>query len=252
MCLHQPARRFAQLIITALGILTISGANAAPITAPTGLNLGDQYRLVFVTSGVTPVSSTDIADYDAFVTAQANTITELVTLNTNWRVIGGTASVNLRDHTDTVPSTVTGGSLGVPIYLLNGVQLVDSYDNLWDGSIDVPLNVDESGATFVSTLYQSSVATGSAYGTRDGTTYAGRELGSTSGPILGDAQRTDVGWAGAVGVPAGGSYHLYGISDLITVGAAESGTVPVPAPLLLFGAGIAAATLRRQIRASKR
>ncbi|MCP5142443.1 MAG: hypothetical protein H6980_08850 [Gammaproteobacteria bacterium] len=243
-------RLTARLALAGLALVMSATANAAPITAPTGLIVGEQYRLAFITSGVTPVSSTDIATYDAFVTAQANTISELAALNTQWRVIGGTASVNLRDHTDTVPSSVTGGSLGVPIYLLNGVQLVDSYDDLWDGSIDVPLNVDESGATFVSTLYQSSVATGSAYGTRDGTTYAGRELGSASGPILGDAQRTDVGWAGAVGVPPGGSYHLYAISDLITYGAAASGSVPLPTPLMLFGAGLVAATIKRRIRSS--
>jgi len=46
-------------------------------------------------------------------------------------------------YTNTVPSTVTGGSLGVSIFLLNDTKLADNNDDLWDGSIDVFFNRTE-------------------------------------------------------------------------------------------------------------
>ena len=52
--------------------------------------------------------------------------------------IASTALVDARDNTSTVPSTATGGSLGVPIFLLNDMKLVDSNDDLWNGSLDIP------------------------------------------------------------------------------------------------------------------
>ena len=46
---------------------TASAVQAAIVTVPTGLNPGDQYRLVFVTSGTRDATSTNIADYNTFV-----------------------------------------------------------------------------------------------------------------------------------------------------------------------------------------
>ena len=63
--------------------LTTTGAMAAPVTAPTSLNVGDQYRLVFVTSAVRDATSTNIADYNAFVSGVANGQAELAALGTS-------------------------------------------------------------------------------------------------------------------------------------------------------------------------
>ena len=35
--------------------------------------------------------------------------------------------------------------LAVPIFLLNDTKLVDSNDDLWDGTLDVPLSITEEG-----------------------------------------------------------------------------------------------------------
>lgn len=59
------------LAVTTLD-LTVTKAFSTPIAVPTVLNAGDQYRLVFVTSTFRDAMSTDIADYDAFVTVVAN------------------------------------------------------------------------------------------------------------------------------------------------------------------------------------
>jgi len=121
-------------------------ALATITTVPTSLAPGAQYRLAFVTSTTRDATSPNIDDYNIFVSIAANAVPELAALGTTWKAIASTSSVAARVNTDTVPSVVAGGSLGVPIFLLNGTKLVDSYDDLWDGSIDVALNVDEFGA----------------------------------------------------------------------------------------------------------
>ncbi len=62
---------------------------------------GDFYRLAFVTSTTRDAVPTDIADYNAFVTATAEAVPELLALGTTWSVIGSTASVDARDNTGT-------------------------------------------------------------------------------------------------------------------------------------------------------
>jgi hypothetical protein len=66
---------------------------AVPITVPTGLSPGDEYRLVFVTSTTRNATSSNIADYNLFVTGVANTIPELLALGTTWSATGSTRTV---------------------------------------------------------------------------------------------------------------------------------------------------------------
>jgi len=56
---------------------------AAPVVIPPGLGPGDTYRLALVTSGVRDGNSSNIADYNAFASAAANSVTELAALGTN-------------------------------------------------------------------------------------------------------------------------------------------------------------------------
>ena len=145
------------IVFIAACVAMMSAANvfAAIITQPTSLNPGDKYRLAFVTSGILHATSSDIADYNTFVTNAANAVPALASLGTTWTVIGSTATVDARDNTNTVPSTVTGGSLGVPIFLLNDTKLVDSNDDLWDGFIGLPF-----GRTEVDTSLNAPTWTG--------------------------------------------------------------------------------------------
>ena len=80
-------------LVVALGF----GAQArADIITPAGLNPGDQFRIVFVTSEIRDATSSNIADYDAFVQTAANAGGQ-DTYNGNpvtWRVIGSTATVS--------------------------------------------------------------------------------------------------------------------------------------------------------------
>ena len=82
-------------------IVAVPVASAQIVTIPNGLNPGDQYRLAFVTNGTTLATSTDIAAYNTFVTAEANTQPELVTLGATWAAIGSTPTDDARDNTGT-------------------------------------------------------------------------------------------------------------------------------------------------------
>ena len=104
----------------------VGTAQDCPIVVPTSLDAGDEYRLAFVTSGVRDAQSTDISDYNAFVSAAANAIPELAALETQWFAIASTASVDARDNTGTVPPGA------VRVFLLNDTLLAGSYDDLWD------------------------------------------------------------------------------------------------------------------------
>jgi len=215
-------------------VVLMSAANvfAAIVTQPTSLSPGDTYRLAFVTSGTRDAASSDIADYNTFVTNAANDVPELLSLGTTWTAIASTAGlvpVDARDNTNTVPSTVTGGSLGVPIFLLNDTKLVDSNDDLWDGSIDVPLNRTE-----LDTQFQSStpVWTGTAAnGTQKFDLAVPRGLGSTPFVSFGNALFSDASWVDQSSADPGFPIPLYALSDELQVVIPEPGTLT----MLCFG-----------------
>jgi len=196
---------------------------AAPITVPTGLSPGDQYRLAFVTSGWVDATSSDIADYNAFVQGAADAVPELLGLGATWNAIGSTLTVDARDNTGTNPDVEPG----VPIYILNDTRLVLNNFDLWDGSITNLFIIDEHGAHVIGA--PSSVWTGTSV---DGT--ALNPLGSSPLVNLGETTKADSSWVSwkAADPSDPRHYHkrLYAISEVLSV-------VPEPSSLLLLGLG---------------
>jgi len=195
--------------------LTAAPAQSAPITTPTGLNPGDQYRLAFITGSARTAQSADINDYNTFVTGVANSQPALVALATIWTAIGSTATVDARDNTNTNPINT-----GVPIYLLDGVsKLADDNADLWDASVDHALNVNEAGTA----LGNANVWTGTASnGIKSASGTAG-PLGSD--PVAaGSDSATNGQWIFASGFDNFAPNPLYAISGLLTV--------PTPTPTL--------------------
>lgn len=181
------------------------------ITTPPGLNPGDPYRLAFITKDkIFFATSPNIADYDALVTAQANTSTDLAALGTNWRVIGSTSSVDAKGHTETDDSPA--GANGVPIYRLDGVVVANDYDDLWDGSIQNPLYVAQDGTVL-------NTCCGTWTGTRiDGTGIPGDELGAPDLSVVDGAPNgTASNWVQTSPFGATSPQYLYAISDVLTV-----------------------------------
>ncbi len=201
-------------------------ASAAPITVPTDLNPGDKYRLVFVTSTTRDATSTDIAEYNAFVTTLAAAVPELASLGTTWKAIGSTLTVDARDNTDTNPNVATG----VPIYGIDDVRVAHDNSDLWDGNILANIGVIEDGS---SPIWDPRAWTGtSTIGTRS----LNHELGAL-GPNVerGAPTETSFWWIADGDGNKHDQRHLYAISGELTVA-----PVPEPSTFALAGAGLIA------------
>ena len=108
---------------------------------PAGLAVGDQFRLIFLSSTKRNALSTDIADYNTFVQDRAAAgHADIRAYSGGFGVIGCTAAVDARDNTATTGT-------GVPIYWLDGAKVADDYADFYDGSwADEVNDKDESGA----------------------------------------------------------------------------------------------------------
>ncbi len=208
-----------------LGLLAAAPAVAVPVTVPTGLSPGDQYRLAFVTSTTRDAISSAIGDYNAFVASVANGVPELVALGTTWTAIASTATTDARDNTQTNPNT----GIGVPIYHLGDALIASDNADLWDQVIDAPLDCDEQGncggGGFVWTGTSSLT----------GELFPGAGLGDAE-PLAGHFG-FQVGWVDSLFSPAATAYHVYAISSVLTV-VPEPGTAGLLGMcLLLMGSG---------------
>jgi hypothetical protein len=219
--------RLAATLAFAVAALVPLAASAAPITVPTGLSPGEQYRLAFLTSTTRDASSTSIADYNAFVTNVAGTVPELVALGTTWAVIGSTNPVSARDNTATNP-LVDGP--GVAIYLLNDTLLVDDYADLWDSTIDNPLDVNELG-----TPHPSNVVVWT--GTLTNGASASSHLGQAA-VIYGVSDHTDHFWSSGGQLVNATPRPFYAISGILTV--------PEPSTAALLALGVLVSVVARR------
>jgi hypothetical protein len=222
-------RRSSLVALLAFALLLPGiSAVAVPITIPTGLNTGDQYRLAFVTSSETfrDATSTDIADYNAFITGAANAVPSLLALDTTWTAIASTSTVDARDNTGTDPGT----AVGVPIYLLNDTRIANNNADLWDGSIPTRLQIDQNGDVRWGV---TRVWTGTG---ADGT--ASEPLGGAT-PRTGLWSYTTSRWIVYDLKPSTDTYSLYGISGILTV--------PEPSTALLLGLGLLGLGLRKKL-----
>ena len=97
---------------------------------PADLNVGDEFRLLLMARNGMKATSTDIADYDAFVQEIIGRIghADIREYSANFKVLASTATVDAREHTGTT------GVEGVPIYWLNSSIVATSYSDLYDGS----------------------------------------------------------------------------------------------------------------------
>ncbi|CCI36017.1 PEP-CTERM sorting domain-containing protein [Microcystis aeruginosa] len=227
----------------ALATLGTSAAQAALVVVPTGLNPGDQYRLVFVTSGTRNATSSNINDYNNFVTSQVTgsaLATQLTTAGFNlgtitWKAIASTrasgsiVAVNARDNTGTNPS-----SLGVPIYLIDGNRVANNNTDLWDGSIQNFINRTQSDTVLNGRVWTGT--TGSGIAVFNPTFTPGQfSLGGANpfGAIVNGQSNSTSLWVND-NITAGinESLPLYGISSVLTV---PTPAVSVPEPSSLLG-----------------
>jgi hypothetical protein len=213
----------AGIVATGL-LLVVSPAQAVSVPyVPSGLNPGDTYHVVFVTDQKRDATSSNIADYNAFVQSQAE-LAGALTQNwgVSWSAIASTATVDARDNIAVDTS---------PIYLLpfqgSGDLVADNATDLWDGSIQAFIQTDQFGTI----EGQDNIWTGTATdGTESLFLTLPAGLGS-SNPRTGSSGDAEAGWVDFATEPADTSLALYAVSEELTV-------VPVPAAVWLFGSGL--------------
>jgi hypothetical protein len=213
--------------IVAFFVLTMVAASTVKadlVPVPTGLNPGDQYRLIFTTSTTTDASDSTAAYYNNFVDNLANSVTELQALGVTWK-----AAANL-NGADPRVNTGTTGSDAIPTYRTDGVLFAASYTALWEQKATQRLLVDEN-ANAVPNSPQAHAWTGiyiEAGGVPSwrASDYLGNGSTSTYRGAPDDLTYFWGRWTDSTTT----QNHLYALSDVITV-------IPEPASGLLLIAG---------------
>ena len=149
--------RFRFAAIAALAAVAASLASvgyvSADVVLPTGLPAGSQYRLVFITADSRDATSTDIADYNAFVTQEAQQSSSPFVRSLTWSAIASTQAVKAFDNANLGAAVAvynTNGQMVVPgtqpspllsivhsspiIYDQNGTGNFDPLLSTWTGS----------------------------------------------------------------------------------------------------------------------
>ena len=198
--------------------------HAGPIiNTPTGLNPGDHFRIAFVTSGILNAVSTNIADYNTFVNAEAGGAS-YNGVTVQWFAIASTTATSAFDN---IQSTTSA-----PVYLNDGTKIADSLSiaagGLWSGSLYKPIDQTLGGVTPFDTL----VWTGT---TVSGQIEVTRELGGLSNKParLGFLTETDSTWISGPAFVRIIAVSFYGISEELTVAA-----VPEPSTAALLGVAL--------------
>ncbi len=198
--------RFApRLPVAILCFLTPLTCADAQVVRPNDLGVGDQYRLIFVTSSGRSTTSSAVVDYINFVEEHVDAVPELADLNTTWRPIMSLGSSCATFITDSAP----GDYPGVPFYRLDGTRVADDGADLWDGSLLNAISFNENG-----TFLDSFVWTGTNI---DGTTH--RFHFGAGHSVIGCTVESGPRWVNFDDTPV---YQvvplpLYGVSGILTV-----------------------------------
>jgi hypothetical protein len=213
------------LVLAGLVLALAPTAQAAPIVIP-GDGYTGPYRLVFATSSHPMAdSSRTMTDFNADVTTAAGLITELAALGTTWTTIASAPTVDARDNSDTNPS-----STGIPIYTTSGLRIADDNADLWDGSIQNPIMLDDgtSGGNLTGgqRSYSDYTWTGSNTNGTGASSGDGRQLSTDGNLRVSRGGRIDSGWISGVSINSADTRgaRLYGISDVL------GGTTPAADP----------------------
>ena len=184
-------------------------------------------------SGSRNGASANIADYNAFVQAQAalnptNTGTDV---GVNWKAIVSTLSVDAKDNAPVV----------APVYRFDGTLISTAGPTIYSGSLNATISLTQFGTSQA----DSFVWTGSnEFGVENGAGAMG-----TGSPRVGIWGASNNFWAIFTASSSGTLHPLYGLSEVLTV---PGSPVPEPASLATWGIGalgmVFAGRKRRQLK----
>ena len=194
---------------------------------PTGLSVGDEFRLLFLSSTGRDAEASGIGTYNTFIQDLANAgHTDIQQYGDGFKVVGCTRSAEAPGNTRTIYTT---SDKGVPIYWLNGAKAADDYEDFYDGSWDEEANDKNESGTDGPDTSQSANRPWTGCD-NDGTRILG---GLIDDDYLGDSFSVRVGRPNASGSgngPLSGdtSYSpantrpMYGLSEIFQVADASS------------------------------
>lgn len=221
------------LVVLLCGVcVSITGLLHADVILPTGLAPGSQYQIAFVTSDGTTATSSDIADYNNFVTQEAVQNPALAALGANWDIIGSTATTTALNNALIYPN--------VPIYNTAGQLVVSASGQLWGSQgIVTPILYDENGdaASNYNTCTGSYAHGGAVPGKALGQFYYDSANNYWESPWLGLTASTSKTWINwgywhdkDLAVVQSRQFYFYALSSPITV--------PEPGTFVLLAASI--------------
>ena len=224
-----------ELTSDAVGPVLDTGVTLVPddwSLLPSGLQEGDQFRLLFISSETRTAAAANIATYNAWVQGlAASGHTDIQDHKLDFRVVGCSEAVDARDNTGT---TYTASDKGVAIYWLGGNKAADEYEDFYDETWDEEASMrDEDGTTVDA---PNNVWTGCKHdgteriGGQDGMTSLG--LGGSEGVMVGKPNSTGSGdgpFSSDDSVVSSVSRPMYALSGVFQVRAntPATGTVTI-------------------------
>jgi hypothetical protein len=228
-------RRFPAWLLPALALLAVLAASVAggwllPADSaqaqsgqtvpsdwsliPEGIDSGDSFRLLFVTSATRDTSSANIADYNAHAQTAAGGNDSLKSFKGQFRALISTSAVDARDNTATTGT-------GVPIHWLGDDKVADDYADLYDKSWDSVSGKTESGGSYTGLVWTG----GNKAGEKSGQRYAGGEE-----VRLGDLSDATLSLSSPNAAVATESYPICALSPVITMSEPTPEPTPTPTP----------------------
>lgn len=226
-------KSFSGKALVTLILFLFSAHSNAALLAPSGLNAGDKFHYIFVTSGTTDAYSADISTYNAFVQATAESVGIGSDIGlTDWRALGSTPTINAADNL--APSF--NDQFNVPIYNMGSDIVASSLMDLWANGSTNTILYEEDGTPNYDDVWTGTTPDGNA---DPNTALGSSTLLSKYGFPYNASQ--NISAAPLAYTDQFIQNHLYGVSQELIVlenGEAVLSSVPLPAAVWLFGSGL--------------
>ena len=125
------------LLFAVVLMASVPTSSQATVIPPIGLAPGSPYQLIFVTADLIIPTSSDISYYNSFVTAEAADNPSLPTAT--WCAVASTQTMNANANAVAYNN--------IPIYNAQGALVATGYTDLWDGTIESPIEFNQYGGT---------------------------------------------------------------------------------------------------------